>query len=276
MLRGLVISGVLAACGTPHSIEARPRPQPKRLTEPSPAPAAATVAPTPSTVTAPVPGSSASAAAVEPCPHDMVAIGTRFCIDRYEAPNRAGAKPLLLQSAASGQGWCEARGKRLCREREWVRACRGPEGRDFPYGRTWRRGICNDDKTWRSPRWSAIRSFPNPAAQTETDRLDQSEPSGTRNGCVSPEGAYDMIGNAAEWVTRTEDNPTNHDHVVKGCYWARCFRPPHVPDCAYVNYAHQTEERSYEMGFRCCRDQASTAASTGEASGGFSSGTNTR
>lgn len=220
----------------------------------------------PSPTSQPIRVSPASTSAPEgPCPADMVAIGDRFCIDRYEAPNREGAKPLLLQSARSGERWCRAREKRLCREREWVRACRGPDGRDFPYGHTWRQGVCNDDKTWRSPRWSAIRSYPAPAAQTETDRLDQSEPSGVRDGCVSPEGVYDLTGNAAEWVVRTDDNPTNFDHVVKGCYWARCFRPPHIPDCAYVNYAHQSPERSYEMGFRCCRDQASAAASGPEA-----------
>lgn len=262
-MRGHLTVGLwLAACGTPQE---PPSPQP-----PSPPTTPVRVAPTatarstaaPSPTVAPAPTSTASRPE-GPCPDDMVAIGAGFCIDRYEAPNREGAKPLLLQSARSGEEWCRARDKRLCLEREWVRACRGPDGRDFPYGHAWRRGVCNDDKTWRSPRWSAIRSYPAPAARTETDRLDQSEASGSRDGCVSPEGVHDLTGNAAEWVVRTEDNPTNFEHVVKGCYWARCFRPPHIPDCAYVNYAHQSPERSYEMGFRCCRDQASAGASAG-------------
>ena len=66
---------------------------------------------------------------------------------------------------------------------------------------------------------------------------------------------FDLTGNAAEWVVRTEDNDTNYDHVVKGCYWARCYRPPHTPSCDYVNWMHQGAERSYEMGFRCCKDR---------------------
>lgn len=188
------------------------------------------------------------------CPADMADIG-RFCIDRYEAPNVAGAKPLLMQSALDGEAWCKERGKRLCREREWVRACGGPSYWNYPYGITYRRATCNDDKTYRVPRWASLRAWPSDAARAEVTRLDQSEPSGSRAGCVSPEGVYDLTGNVAEWVVRTEDNPTNHDHVVKGCYWNQCYRPPHAPACDYVNYAHQGAERSYEMGFRCCRDR---------------------
>jgi formylglycine-generating enzyme required for sulfatase activity len=191
---------------------------------------------------------------VAPCPSDMAEVG-RFCIDRYEAPNVAGEKPLLMQSAHDGDAWCNERGKRLCREREWVRACGGPNGWNYPYGIAYRRGTCNDDKTYRVPRWAPLRAWPSEAAIAEAARLDQSEPSGSRADCVSAEGVFDLTGNVAEWVVRTEDNPTNHAHVVKGCYWNQCFRPPHAPACDYVNYAHQGAERSYEMGFRCCRDR---------------------
>lgn len=272
-MRGYMVTGFwLVACGTSADVPPPPAPAPKPPSRAiHAAPAATSPLPSPSAQSTAEPHPAAAAPA--PCPADMVAIGTRFCIDRFEAPNEKGAKPLLLQSARSGQAWCESRGKRLCLEREWVRACRGPEGRDFPYGATWRRGVCNDDKTWRAPRWSAIRKYPAPVAQTETDRLDQSEPSGDRERCVSPEGVYDLTGNAAEWVVRTENNPTDFDHVVKGCYWARCFRPPHIPDCAYVNYAHQSPERSYEMGFRCCRDQLAAGASTSVSSVDAEAGT---
>lgn len=189
-----------------------------------------------------------------PCPEDMVDVGVA-CIDRFEAPNEKGQKPLLMQSALDGEAWCAERGKRLCRESEWNRACMGERGFDFPYGAKWERGVCNDDKTWKPPRWGAIRSHPSEASRKEAARLDQSEPAGSREGCASPDGAFDLTGNAAEWVVRTEDNDTNYDHVVKGCYWARCYRPPHTPSCDYVNWMHQGAERSYEMGFRCCKDR---------------------
>jgi formylglycine-generating enzyme required for sulfatase activity len=184
----------------------------------------------------------------------MVDIGS-VCIDRYEAPNQRGVKPLLMQSAIDGEAWCRDHDKRLCREDEWLAACMGAERRSFPYGDAYEAGRCNDDKTWRAPKWSALRQWPAEVAEREAARLDQSEAAGQRADCKSDAGVFDLSGNAAEWVVRTEDNDTNHDHVVKGCYWARCFRPPHIPSCDYVNFAHRSEERSYEMGFRCCRNR---------------------
>src|SRR5689334_22470836 len=69
---------------------------------------------------------SASAIALRPtCPADMVLAGSA-CIDRYEAPNERGKKPLLMQSVGDAEMFCEAREKRLCTEDEWVRACAGP------------------------------------------------------------------------------------------------------------------------------------------------------
>lgn len=222
-----------------------PSPIATKRSHPEPGPEPPATASTDAPPPAPPPG---------PCPEDMVDVGVA-CIDRYEAPNEKGKKPLLMQSALDGEAWCAERGKRLCLEAEWNRACMGKRGYDFPYGPKWDRGVCNDDKTWMPPRWSAIRSHPSEASKKEAARLDQSEPAGARDGCVSPDGVFDLTGNAAEWVVRTEDNDTNHDHVVKGCYWARCFRPPHTPSCDYVNWMHQGAERSYEMGFRCCKDR---------------------
>lgn len=182
----------------------------------------------------------------------MVDVGVA-CIDRFEAPNLKGEKPLLMQSAADGVTFCEAHGKHLCTEDEWVRACEGPSKRPFPYGKKYVEARCNDAGKFIAARWSVLGTWPAAAALAEAERLDQSEPSGARPDCVSEEGVFDLTGNAAEWVVRTRDNPTNYSHVVKGCFWGKCFRPPHTPSCDYVNYAHPYGFRSYEMGFRCCR-----------------------
>lgn len=222
------------------------QPSASALASPLASPLASAVVPVTTTAVAVAPPEA-------PCPDDMLAVAS-FCIDRYEAPNVAGHKPLLMQSALDGEAWCRQRGKRLCRENEWVRACTGKRGHNFPYGPSHAAGRCNDDKTWIAPSWRKIRSWPSEESKREAARLDQSEPGGARAECQSEDGVFDLTGNAAEWVVRTEDNDTNHDHVVKGCYWARCFRPPHTPACDYVNFAHQGAERSYEMGFRCCRD----------------------
>ncbi|HQB43694.1 MAG TPA: SUMF1/EgtB/PvdO family nonheme iron enzyme, partial [Polyangiaceae bacterium] len=196
-------------------------------------------------------------AVAQPCPEDMVDVAS-VCIDRFEAPNEKGKHPLLMQSAHDAEAWCKERGKRLCNEDEWVRACEGPQHLPFPYGETYQQGVCNDDKTWKAVQWGRLGRWPDDVARAEANRLDQSEPSGMREGCRSAEGVYDLTGNAGEWVIRTRDNPTNYSHVVKGCYWGKCFRPPHTPSCEYVNYGHEAGFRSYEFGFRCCKDRGAS------------------
>lgn len=193
------------------------------------------------------------------CPSDMISIGEgdaakAFCMDRYEAPNVAGAKPLAFQIAPDGQKWCEGRGKRLCTEAEWVRACNGVDSRPYPYGTTYVRGKCDDDATWIAPSWTTLGTYPSDASIAEAQRLYQADPSGSRTGCVSEEGAFDLTGNVAEWVVRSFPNANNYDHVMKGCYWSGCYGGS-PPSCAFVNPAHPGTFRSYEAGFRCCKDR---------------------
>jgi formylglycine-generating enzyme required for sulfatase activity len=188
-----------------------------------------------------------------PCPTGTVEFDGVFCMDVYEAPNEAGTPPLAMQSALAGEEWCAERGKRLCTEAEWVRACRGSCDCEFPYGDTYERGRCNDDETWISPNWTTLGRWPSQAAMDEAARLYQAEPSGSNEGCVSEDGVYDLAGNVAEWVRRSFPHTNNYDHVMKGCYWAGCYGGA-PPSCSFVNPAHPSGFRSYEAGFRCCLD----------------------
>lgn len=185
------------------------------------------------------------------CPDDMVPIPAA-CIDRYEAPNVKGEKPLAFQTAPDGEKWCAARGKRLCTEAEWVRACEGATKLPYPYGSKYQRGLCTDDKTWISPNWTTLGGYPSDASLAEAKRLYQADPSGSRAGCVSSDDVVDLTGNVAEWVTRSFPNTNNYDHVMKGCYWAGCFGGS-PPSCSFVNPAHPGTFRTYEAGFRCCK-----------------------
>lgn len=184
------------------------------------------------------------------CPEGTVALPD-VCMDRHEAPNVAGVKPLAMQSALDGEAWCKAHGKRLCSEEEWVRACQGTMKRPYPYGTTYQRSTCNDDKTWIAPDWTALGTYPAAAGQKEATRLYQADPSGSRKGCISEEGLLDLTGNVAEWVRRSFPNANNYDHVMKGCYWSGCYGGS-PPSCGFVNPAHPSGFRSYEAGFRCC------------------------
>src|SRR5688572_18581694 len=95
-----------------------------------------------------------------PCPSNMAHVGTS-CVDKYEAslveihedgtessfsaheaPNghnvravsRAGVVPQAHISMYEAKRACSASGKRLCRAKEWVAACKGPDATRYPYG----------------------------------------------------------------------------------------------------------------------------------------------
>jgi hypothetical protein len=189
---------------------------------------------------------------VSPCPPDM-ALANGFCIDRWEAPNQPGEKPLVMQSALLAGTWCAAHGKRLCTEDEWTTACEGPSTSTYPYGDTHVAGRCNDDKTWKVVNEGVLATWPSPAAQTEVDKLWQGSPSGEHEECVSGHGVFDMTGNIEEWVVRTKPSATSYPHVLKGCYWAGCFGGS-KPTCQSRNTAHADGFMFYETGFRCCGD----------------------
>jgi formylglycine-generating enzyme required for sulfatase activity len=104
------------------------------------------------------------------CPHSMVR-ARDYCIDRYEAPNRRGAKPLVMQSANDAVTWCAAHHKRLCTEDEWVAACEGDDRKPYPYGPTHVEGRCTDDQPWRQVDESSLAKWPSREAKEHARTL---------------------------------------------------------------------------------------------------------
>ena len=206
-----------------------------------------------------------------PCPLDMVHVGDS-CIDRYEAPNRAGALPLVMFHFVEAESWCVARGKRLCFDDEWTRACGGDGGRAYPYGDKHVAGVCTDDKTWKTFDQKALNGWPWTLATDDVEDLDellmlvrqkgsaataaadhvwwlyQAEPSGSREGCVGGEGAFDLTGNVEEWTRRRVGGSSGFRGALKGRYWAESRT------CQQSVTVHGDTFRFYEIGFRCCRD----------------------
>jgi formylglycine-generating enzyme required for sulfatase activity len=197
-----------------------------------------------------------------PCAGDMVQVGA-YCIDRYEAPNVPNEYPLVMESAVTAEKWCADRGKRLCAEDEWERACAGPQRFAYPYGNTYEDARCADEKTWIVKDEPTITMWPDKPAMGEVTRLYQAEKSGTRARCVSGYGAFDMTGNVEEWVVsrasvkaptnRKAPRATASTHVLKGCYWSGCYGGS-KPTCTSTNAAHADTFKFYETGFRCCQD----------------------
>lgn len=206
------------------------------------------------------------------CPAGMLRVST-FCIDEFEAslvraadgtslspyenPGDTEARAVSVKGAVP-QGYitqvqaaqaCATAGKRLCTDEEWLRACQGSGGTTYPYGDSVQLGQCNDhrdehpvieyfgtDDSWI---WSEL-------GNACINQLPESlEACGTRPGCVTEEGAFDMMGNLHEWTA--DPNGTFRggfyvDTVLNG------------PGCLYATTAHNTLHWDYSTGFRCCGD----------------------
>ncbi len=172
-----------------------------------------------------------------------------FCIDQYEYPNQPGAKPQVMVTWNQAKQVCATAGKRLCGESEWTLACEGSERLPYPYGYARNAEACNIDKPHPDPN---ERLIADPRTRdAEVARLDQRDPSGSREACVSPYGAYDMTGNVDEWVVNESGRP--HKSGLKGGYWG-----PVRDRCRPMTIAHDENFAFYQIGFRCCSEATST------------------
>lgn len=170
-----------------------------------------------------------------------------FCIDKFEFPNEAGKRPVVMKSFQDAHDACRARGKRLCGDSEWTVACEGPSRLPYPYGTKRDPSACNIDKAQRDVDEKALA---NPATRgAEIARLWQGEASGSREACVSAYGVFDLTGNVDEWVVNESGKPFRSG--LKGGYWGR------VRDaCRPMTTAHGETFPFYQTGFRCCADAA--------------------
>ncbi len=192
---------------------------------------------------------------VKPIPPDVpemseIKLGAmHFMIDTFESGLTDDGKattgkhvvPGVRMSWYAAKDACEAAGKRLCSEKEWIAACQGAEpvddngngqfsddlieGTAYPYSDYHERGRCWDDRN------------------RDTERPVYT---GEMPGCVTPQGVYDLTGNVEEWVGTEAGNAvllgggydTSKDH-------ARCYRRNDTFGAGFANI---------RTGFRCCKD----------------------
>ncbi|WP_438040999.1 SUMF1/EgtB/PvdO family nonheme iron enzyme [Sorangium sp. So ce128] len=177
----------------------------------------------------------------------------RFCVDRYEWPNRKGELPALLVSWRQAVKACEGVGKRLCTEDEFNFACEGEEMLPYTYGFARDAAKCNIDRPFRQREVTLYhyeRCMRHPRCKAELERLDQRVPAGSMPACVSPFGAYDLNGNINEWVVRPGRKSPERSGL-KGGWWG-----PMRGRCRPTVGFHKEEDYGYEQGFRCCKDAA--------------------
>ena len=173
---------------------------------------------------------------------------------RIRAKSAPGAVPQGYISQVQSDEACKFAKKRLCRDDEWLAACRGSKGTQFPYGKEERLGACNDHRD-RHPAMQYLESR-NLSVFTKLEHpcINQVEESlmatGAKKDCKTPQGVSDMVGNLHEWTA----DASGH---FRGGYYVDTHSNGH--GCDYVTTAHEPEYWDYSTGFRCCADAGKDA-----------------
>jgi len=170
-----------------------------------------------------------------------------FYIDRYEVTNAqykefdpkhtfAEGKedfPVTGITRQQAKDYAASVGKRLPTMAEWEKAARGDDGRDFPWGREFKKGIAN---IGGNDALTAVGQYPD---------------------SVSPYGAHDMVGNAWEWIEDTHTDGgllsgsgTFEREIIKGGGYS------YSPYQARVSYNgfEGVGSTCNDVGFRCAKD----------------------
>ncbi|NOY84656.1 MAG: formylglycine-generating enzyme family protein [Nitrospirae bacterium] len=207
-------------------------------------------------------------------PHEVMV--DDFYIDRYETTNAhfreyleaTGAKPPLLWRGGvfpkgitnhpvvyvswhDADAFCSWAGKRLPNEKEWEKAARGDDRRNFPWGVQFDYTKANTPQYWLAQGIEVYKGTTMPVGSFETGK--------------SPYGLYDMAGNVYEWVNNWympypgNQEPNVHygkrNKVLRGGSWYDCMSYGCGLSAPVYNRSRFTPEiRNKGFGFRCASD----------------------
>ena len=212
------------------------------------------------------------------CPADMQLIANAFCIDRFEAStaeltpdgkviahspylpvtglrvkalSQKDVIPQAYISRNQALAACVESHKRLCTEREWVVACKGPERTTFPYGNTHKPGYCVDTNRVNPliKLFEALGSARYQFSTMNDPALNQVPgtlaPTGSFSRCTNGYHVYDMVGNVHEWTSDPQG-------TFRGGFYLDTKL--NGSGCDYRTVTHPATYHDYSTGFRCCTD----------------------
>jgi formylglycine-generating enzyme required for sulfatase activity len=155
--------------------------------------------------------------------------------------------PAQCISWYQARDYCEWFGKRLPSHKEFEKAARGPDGRDFPWGNEWDPNKLNWCDAWE-PEYSKCTG--------EVDGWEHAAPVGSYAEGASPYGILDIVGNVLEWTstpTACENEDEGECYNVFGWAFNRHREGQFLCRLDTSDPAHGSVEH---MGFRCASDEA--------------------
>jgi formylglycine-generating enzyme required for sulfatase activity len=193
----------------------------------------------------------------------------RYWFDGKSPPGQADF-PVVGVSWKNAQSYCKWVKKRLPTEAEWEKACRGPEGRLYPWGSEWDPSRANVGymhvETWPSSLedgWSLLQ------IDVHNTGFPSLYPVGSFPLGASFYGVLDLVGNTSEWMADWYNwdgywdlpltNPIGlgppWNHSIRGSGWFdRCGQEGEIADlsrCSARNSSHSYDDP--RLGFRCAR-----------------------
>ncbi len=139
-------------------------------------------------------------------------------------PEDLADHPVVFVSRKDAEAYCRWAEGRLPTEREWERAARGADGREWPWGNQWEPERAN----------------------TADGGPGHTTPVGAYPHGATPEGVLDLAGNVWEWTANREPEGA----VAKGGSW---FDPPESAR-TWERMLANPEAGYDDVGFRCAWD----------------------